>query len=138
MLPLKTSARVGLALLVILFGPVSICLADDDVPFSANVALSNVHLDPNSGGTVLAAFVLTDSANPNCLVTPGESNNVAIGTVIFCGIRAPSLFAGAPGVWIHVFFPYPVVNNLIFTVTVHQNGAKRYGQPVLCVTANGC
>ena len=45
---------------------------------------------------------------------------------------------GRPGVLIHVFFPAPVVNNLILSLTVHQNAAKMYGQPVLCTAANGC
>jgi hypothetical protein len=137
---LRPLARIGLALVfsLILCLPMSTSQADDDVPFSINVLLTNAHVLPNSGNSVVRAFILTDSANPNCLVSLGESNNAVAGTVAFCGARQPSLYGGRPGAMITVFFPGPVVVNLVLTVTVHQNGARGYGQPVACLPADGC
>jgi hypothetical protein len=137
---LRPLARIGLALVfsLILCLPMGTSQANDDVPFSINVLLTNAQVLPDSGASVVRAFILTDSANPNCLVSLGESNNAVAGTVAFCGARQPSLYGGRPGVMITVFFPGPVVGNLILTVTVHQNGARRYSQPVACLPADGC
>jgi hypothetical protein len=134
------TARLGVALAFMLFvlGPIRPALADEGVPFSKNVLLTNAQLSVDQGPSVVTAFILTDSADPNCLVTFGESNNAVAGTVAFCGVRTPSLYGGKPGVLITVFFPSPVVGNLILTLTVHQNGARKYAQPVACSTADGC
>lgn len=137
---LRQFARSGLvfAFTLILFAPIRSSLAGDDAPFSANVLLTNAQLSVDQGPSVVTAFILTNSADPNCLVTFGESNNAVAGTVAFCGVRTPSLYGGKPGVLVSVFFPAPVVGNLILTMTVHQNGAKKYGQPVACSAADGC
>ncbi len=110
----------------------------DQAPFSTIVNLSNAQVDPASGNTLVSAFVLTDSADPNCLLTFSESNNAVPGMVAFCGARAPFLYGGKPGGPIYVFFPAPVVNPLTFPVTVHPNGAKMYGQPVRRRPPGGC
>jgi len=110
----------------------------DNAPVSTIAELTSAHVDPSSGNTLVSAFILTDSADRNCLVTFSESNNAVPGMAAFCGVRTPSLYGGRPGVLIHVLFPAPVVNNLILSLTVHQNAAKMYGQPVLCTAANGC
>jgi len=107
-------------------------------PFSTIVGLTNAHVDPASGNTLVSAFILTDSTDPNCLLTLSESNNAVPGMVTFCGVRTPFLYGGKPGVLIHVLFPAPVVNPLVLSLTVHQNGAKIYGQPVLCRPVDGC
>ena len=137
---LHQTARIGVAFafMLIVLVPVRPAHADDGVPFSKNVLLTNAQLSVDQGPSVVTAFILTESADPNCLVTFGESNNAVAGTVAFCGVRMPSLYGGKPGVLISVFFPAPVVGNLFLTVTVHQNGARRYTQPVACSTADGC
>jgi hypothetical protein len=144
---LRRLVRIGLALIAILIAPAGTSLAQtspsstlqgDDPPFSTYVTLTNANVEPNTGDSVLDAFVVTGSVSHNCLVSPGESNNAVAGTVVFCGVRAPSISGGVPGILIHVFFPGPVVNNLIFTATVHQNGAKQYGPAVPCFPADGC
>jgi len=137
---LHQTARIGVALafMLIVLVPIRPALADDSVPFSKNVLLTSAQLSVDQGPSVVRAFILTDSADPNCLVTFGESNNAVAGTVAFCGVRTPSLYGGRTGVLVSVFFPAPVVGNLILTVTVHQNGAKRYGQPVACSAADSC
>jgi hypothetical protein len=137
---LNKTARIGaaLAFMLIVLVPMRPALADEGVPFSKNVLLTNAQLSVDQGPSVVTAFILTDSPDPNCLVTFGESNNAVAGTVAFCGVRSPSLYGGKPGVLISVFFPAPVVGNLILTLTVHQNGARRYAQPVACSTADGC
>jgi hypothetical protein len=134
------TARIGVALvfMLIVLVPIRPALADDGVPFSKNVLLTNAQLSVGQGPSVVTAFIWTDSADPNCLVTFGESNNAVAGTVAFCGVRTPSLYGGKPGVLVTVFFPTPVVGNLILTLTVHQNGARRYAQPVACSAADGC
>jgi hypothetical protein len=137
---LHQTARVGIALafLLIVFAPLRSVLADEGVPFSKNLSLTNAQLSVDQGPSVVTAFILTNSADPNCLVTLGESNNAGAGVVAFCGVRTPSLYGGKPGVLVTVFFPAPVVGNLILTLTIHQNGAHRYAQPVACSTADGC
>jgi hypothetical protein len=137
---LHQTVRVGvtLAFALIVLTSIHPTLADDGVAFSKNVLLTSDQLSVDQGPSVVRAFILTDSADPNCLVTFGESNNAVAGTVAFCGVRRPSVSGGRPGVMISVFFPAPVVGDLILTVTVHQNGAKKYGQPVACSAADGC
>jgi len=137
---LNQIARIGVALafMLIVLAPLRPALAGDDVAFSRNVSITNEELSSDFGPSVVRAFILTSSADPNCLVTLGESNNAVAGTVAFCGVRTPSLYGGKPGVLVTVFFPAPVVGNLILTLTVHQNGAQRYAQPVACSTADGC
>ena len=137
---LRQTARVGivLAFMLIVLVPIRAALADDDTAFSKNVSITNEELSSDFGPSVVRAFILTNSVDPNCLVTLGESNNAGAGVVAFCGVRAPSLYGGKPGVLVTVFFPAPVAGNLILTLTVHQNGAKKYSQPVACSTADGC
>ncbi|HUL18933.1 MAG TPA: hypothetical protein VLV29_06645 [Steroidobacteraceae bacterium] len=114
---------------------------DDDAASSA--AFSKViHLDgsfvsPDTGGTVVRAFVLTRSAG-NCLASFNESNNATAGTTMYCGVRQPSLFGGLPGIMLTIFFPGPVPDPLILDIVVHQDGAKHYGAPVVCLSSEGC
>src|SRR5271167_1831986 len=110
---LHQTTRVGMALafMLIMLAPMRPALADDDVAFSKNVLLTNDQLSTDFGPSVVRAFILTNSADPNCLVTLGESNSPAVGTVVFCGVRTPSLYGGKPGVMVTVLFPTPVVGN---------------------------
>jgi len=104
----------------------------------AYVSLTNAQVNPDENNQVIRAFIPTGSQSPKCLVTMNDTNNFAYGTVLFCGERAPSGFGGIPGIWISIFFPEPVVPNLVMEVTVKQEGARYYGSPVLCTGANGC
>src|SRR5271165_26333 len=107
---LHQTARFGIALaFMIALTPIRPALADEGVPFSKNVLLTNTELSVDQGPSVVTAFILTESTDPNCLVTFGESNDAVAGTVAFCGVRTPSLYGGKPGVLISVFFPAPVV-----------------------------
>jgi hypothetical protein len=112
--------------------------ADDDVPFIKTVPLSDVHIMPDTGNSVVRAFILTRSKKDGCLVTPNESNNAVAGLTVFCGVRQPSIYGGLPGIMITAFFPGPVSSPLILSVNLHQDGAKMYGAPVACSSAEGC
>jgi hypothetical protein len=116
----------------------SVASDDEDVPFSTYVSLGNEHVLPDTGDSVVRAFVLTRSAKPNCLVTPGESNNAVAGVVVFCGVRNPTIYGGKPGIMITAFFPGPVPDPLVFTLTLHQDGARMYGPAVPCAEVDGC
>jgi hypothetical protein len=123
---------------VSLIVPLHASVANDDVPFSTYISLTNEHVLPDTGDSVVRAFVLTRSSKPTCLVTPGESNDAVAGVVVFCGVRNPTLYGGKPGIMITVFFPGPVPDPLVFTLTLHQDGAKVYGPAVPCMEADGC
>ena len=128
-----------LALCALLLSPRQILLAqDDDHPFSAQVFLTNAHLDPNENNQVIRAFVPTGSSSRNCLITMNDTSDVALGTITFCALRVDRSLGGVSGVLVSVFYPQPPAPNLTLTVTVHQDGAARYGQPVLCTSADGC
>jgi hypothetical protein len=106
---------------------------------TAYLTLTSAHLDPLENNQVIRAFVPTGSSSPNCLVSLSETNNVALGTVAFCALRAPASQGGVPGVWVSIFFPQPPLDpGFVVTVTVYQQGAAHYGTPVLCNAAGGC
>ena len=109
----------------------------DDVPFTKVIHLDGTFVFPDTGGTVVRAFVLTRSVG-NCLASMNESNNATAGTTMYCGVRAPSLFGGQPGIMLTIFFPSPVPDPLVLNIVVHQDGAKQYGAPVVCLPVDGC
>jgi|ERR1700737_115851 len=132
-------ACVALGLSALLLSPHRMLSEEDDhPPLTAQVFLTNAQIDPNENNQVIRAFVPTGSKRLGCLATLNDTNNVALGTLVFCGNRQPSGFGGVPGVLVSVFFPQPVVPNLSLTVTVHQDGAEKYGAPVRCVGPDGC
>jgi hypothetical protein len=100
--------------------------------------LTNAQVNPDENNQVIRAFIPTGSKNPRCLATMNDTNNFAYGTVLFCGEREPAGFGGKPGIWVSIFFPEPVVPDMNMQITVDQEGAKYYGNPVLCTGANGC
>ena len=140
MTALRFTAHIGPAFIssIQLISPLNAALAGEDVPFTKTVALRDEHVSPDSGNSVVRAFILTRSWKQGCLVTLSESNNAVAGLTIFCGVRAPSLFGGQPGIMLTAFFPGPVTGPLALDVTVHQDGAKTYGAPVACLPADGC
>ena len=128
-----------LALSVLLLSPFRFLSAqDDDSPFSKQTLLSNQHLDPNENLQVIRAFFPTGSQSQNCLVSLNDTNAESLGMVTFCAQRNDQSLGGVSGVLVSVFFPQPPAPGLVLTVTVHQDGARRYGTPVLCTVADGC
>jgi hypothetical protein len=105
---------------------------------TVRVLLTNAQVDPDENSQVIRAFLPTGSTSGKCLVTMNDTNNFAFGTVIFCGEREPSGLGSTPGVLVSIFFPSQVVPNFAMAVTVYQEGAKQYGQPVLCTGTTGC
>jgi hypothetical protein len=57
---------------------------------------------------------------------------------MYCGVRQPSLYGGLPGIMLTIFFPGPVPDPLVLDIVVHQDGAKHYGAPVVCLSSDGC
>jgi hypothetical protein len=110
---------------------------EDNVPFTKVIHLDGTFATPGTGSTVVRAFVLTRSAG-NCLASFNESNNATAGTTMYCGVREPSLFGGLPGIMLTIFFPSPVPDPLVLDIVVHQDGAKQYGAPVVCLPVDGC
>jgi hypothetical protein len=86
------------------------------------------------------AFVPTGSKSVNCLTTLNEmgTNFFPTGITVFCGEREPSAFGGVPGMLVSVFLPQPAPPDFVVSVTLYQQGAKKYGAPVLCTGADGC
>lgn len=81
-----------------------------------------------NGSGNIRAFVPTDSTSQKCLVTLNESNNSAgPGTTVYCGSRN---YMGVDGLLISIFAPSPLPPNVFFALTVYQESAQRYGQPV--------
>ncbi len=105
---------------------------------TVSLNFTTAQIDPTENNQVVRAFVPTGSKSVNCLATLNETNNVQFGTVLFCGEREPSAFGNVPGVLVSVFFPQPVTPDFVMSVTLYQQGAKRYGAPVLCNGADGC
>jgi hypothetical protein len=105
--------------------------------YTTSLFLTNAHV-PAENNQAIRAFVATGSTSQNCLVSLNETNDVASGTVLFCGEREPASFGGVPGVLVSVFFPEPVPPDLVVSVTLYQQGASTYGAPVVCSTADGC
>ena len=61
-------------------------------------------------------------------MTLNESNNSAgPGATVYCGSRT---YLGVEGVLISIFLPSPLPPDVLFALTVYQESAQRYGQPV--------
>jgi hypothetical protein len=130
--------RSALAGSLVLIAIEQSALAQEDEAASSKVIhLDGTFVSPDTGGTVVRAFVLTRSTG-NCLASLNESNNATAGTTMYCGVRQPSLFGGQPGIMLTVFFPGPVPDPLVLDIVVHQDGAKHYGAPVICLSSDGC
>ena len=99
------------------------------------IFLTNDQLDPNNGLQVIRAFVPTGTLNQNCLATMEDTSFVALGTIVFCAPRQP--VGLGKGIMVSVFYPQPPPAGLTLSMTVLQQGAKRYGAPVLC-NVDGC
>jgi hypothetical protein len=78
--------------------------------------------------TEVRAFIPTESSSLVCLVTLAESDSAVPGTTVYCGRR---VVEGVAGVNIHIFYPDDLPDHFLVTLTLYQDGAKRYGEPVL-------
>jgi hypothetical protein len=78
--------------------------------------------------SVIEAFVPTSSTSPKCLVTLGESGTIAAaGTTVFCGARN---VGGQDYLYVHIFFNSSLPAQFDMTMTVFQEGARRYGEAI--------
>jgi hypothetical protein len=107
---------------------------------TVSLILTSAQLDPLEGNGVVRAFVSTGSKSLNCLASLNEirTNVFPTGITLFCGEREPFAFGGVPGMLVSVFFTQPAPPDLAVSVTLYQQGAKKYGAPVLCTANDGC
>jgi hypothetical protein len=117
-------------------------IADTSPPELKTVSLNlnSTMLNPDEGNQVIRAFVPTGSKSVNCLTTMNEilTEIPLTGIAIFCGERQPAAFGNVPGMLVSVFFPQQPSSDLTLSVTLYQQGAKKYGAPVLCTAEDGC
>ena len=99
------------------------------------VTLNSSHVDPNQGGSVVFAFVPTESTSAKCLATLADSNFAQAGTTVHCVPRQPSGLG--KGVALVIFYPSVTPPDFFVNVTILHEGARKYGAPVLCNVA-GC
>ena len=89
------------------------------------IELSEEH---RSGPASIRVFIRTGSSSPICLVTLSEASFPVPGMTVFC---APRVVEGIAGVNIHIFYPVDLPDQFVIALTVYQDDAKRYGEPVL-------
>jgi len=77
---------------------------------------------------LIRAFIPTQSVSRRCLVTLSESTFGQAGTTVFCGARQRE---GVDGLLITLLLPSEAPEDLYVALTVYQQFAKGYGQPVL-------
>jgi hypothetical protein len=111
-------------------------------PFSA-IGVETIGLDASQRSldhpTELVAFVETESSNSRCLATLNELDG-PLPRALFCAPRNPTIDGVNPieGIWLHVFFDEEVPDEFFLSVNLYQEGAKSYGSPVRCGSAEGC
>ena len=88
------------------------------------VTLTEEHSINNSE---VRAFIPTESLSPICLVTFAESLSAVPGMTAFCARR---IVNGVPGINIHIFYPNDLPDEFFVSLSVYQDGAKYYGEPV--------
>jgi len=113
----------------------------DDGPLTLNtthLGFTISEVNPGEGSMVVRAFVPTRSASAHCLVTLSEANFFPTPNAVFCAPRQPAAFGGITGILVSVFLPQPAAADFFLSVTLWQEGATRYGAPVLCTSADGC
>jgi len=141
----RTIAICGVLLLLgaLLLGFHPTGVAQTEVEGTLNTVSLNFNasfLNPLEGNNVIRAFVPTHSRSVNCLTSLNEiGTSIPLnGIVVFCGEREPFGFGNVPGVLVSVFFPQTPDPGLVMSVTLYQQGARRYGAPVLCNANSGC
>jgi hypothetical protein len=105
-----------------------------------SVRLTALGLVPDRHDEV-AMFVETGSTSEPCLATLQESQLQAPVQELYCAHRTASFDGGATvveGIWLHLFFAADPGPDLDLWVSVYQEGARDYGEPRPCWTAEGC
>lgn len=125
----------GLAALVVLtFGTRAWAVGTSTpaLPIGATyLELNDSHLNGNE----IWAFVETGSLQNRCLATLAETNFAGVPALLFCH---PRIAFGQSGVTVRVFFTAPPEPGLVLNLTLFQEGAKHYQQPVMCTADDGC
>ena len=88
-----------------------------------------------------ALFVETGSESEHCLATLQESQTQLPVQELFCAHRTATFDGGSThvdGIWLHVFFPVDPGEKLDLWISVYQEGATSYGEPVYCWIEHGC
>lgn len=107
--------------------------ADSEVPVgAASVNLTSDQFFPNNPALV-RAFIPTGSRSVKCLATMNETTFATMGSVFFCGERDSPIYGS--GVMITILYPAAAPSNYATSLTVWQAGARQYGPPVVCTTA---
>lgn len=109
--------------------PMAYATLNEDGP-AANIGAGYVELTAAqvSALNLVDAFIPTRSANRKCLVTLAESNGPLAGRGVACVTRT---FNGVEGVRIVVGYLTDLPSDFVLSLTVYQQGARRYGPPVL-------
>ena len=89
------------------------------------IELTEAH---RNGPNTIRAFIPTDSSSRICLATLNEASFPVPGMTVFCQHRVVD---GVEGVNIEIWYPEDLPDQFIVILTVYQNDAKRYGEPVL-------
>lgn len=107
---------------------------------TVSLNLDTTFLDPNEGNSVIRAFVATGSKSVNCLTSMNEilTDITPTSITVFCGERQPVAFGNVPGILVSVFFTQPPPSDFTMSLTLYQQGAKKYAPPVLCTADQGC
>lgn len=114
--------------LVLLLAPVAAAQVIPGVPIGAATVILDYSVVAATGN--VSAFIPTGSSSNVCLVTLGDSN------IYFTGpspaICIQRTFQGRNGIVI-IVIPYfgTLPADMVLRVTVYQQGAHGYGQPVL-------
>ena len=113
--------------------------ASADTPpanFTVSINLDNSEVLPDAPSLV-RAFIPTGSASVKCMATMNETTFVDEGAQMFCGQRTSPIYG--QGILITIdYFSQPVPSGYGTSLTVWQSGARYYGTPIMCETANAC
>ena len=114
-------------------------------PAAPSIGIQSIHVTPafrNPGNPgEVEVFVPTGSLSEHCLATLHEIRADAAVQNVFCAQRMPTFDGGktrVKGLWLHVFFDSDPGDNLSLWINVYQEGAKSWGTPRYCSSANGC
>lgn len=102
----------------------------------ASINLTNAQVRPDNPALV-QAFIPTGSKSVKCLLTMNETTFVHFGTQVFCGERDSPTYGSGVVITID-YFDQAVPPDYGTSLTLWQEGAKFYGQPILCTTAGLC
>lgn len=101
-----------------------------------SINLTNAQVLPDAPSLV-RAFIPTGSGSVKCLVSMNETTFVESGAQLFCGQRTSPTYG--PGILITInYFSQPVPPEYGTSLTIWQQGARYYGNPIMCEAAGAC